>query len=243
LWNPVTGIIKTIDGFSKKNGATGILVKLDAFQSYFVVFYHKQKSDNKAVAISEKFPEQKTLFNLEGKWNLAFDTAWGGPASIVFDTLTDWSKRSEEGIRYYSGIALYTKSFDMPDNTEIDKNCRYFLDLGILKNLGRINLNGKDLGILWTAPLQADITDAIRKKRNHLKIEVANLWINRLIGDENQPWDGITDGKWPEWLLNGTPRNSKRYAFATYRYYKKDDPLAESGLIGPVSIKIINNLP
>ncbi len=243
LWNPVTGIIKTIDGFSKKNGATGILVKLDAFQSYFVVFYHKQKSDNKAVAISEKFPEQKTLFNLEGKWNLAFDTAWGGPASIVFDTLTDWSKRSEEGIRYYSGIALYTKSFDMPDNTEIDKNCRYFLDLGILKNLGRINLNGKDLGILWTAPLQADITDAIRKKRNHLKIEVANLWINRLIGDENQPWDGITDGEWPEWLLNGTPRNSKRYAFATYRYYKKDDPLAESGLIGPVSIKIINNLP
>jgi hypothetical protein len=61
-----------------------------------------------------------------------------------------------------------------------------------------------------------------------------------LIGDEKEPWDGITDGKWPEWLINGKQRPTKRYTFTTHRFYKKDDPLYESGLIGPVLIKQID---
>jgi hypothetical protein len=68
---------------------------------------------------------------------------------------------------------------------------------------------------------------------------VANLWINRLIGDESESWDGIENGKWPEWLINGTQRPSKRYTFTTHRYYKKGDPLVESGLIGPVNVEIL----
>ena len=74
----------------------------------------------------------------------------------------------------------------------------------------------------------------LKEKGNQLEITVANLWINRLIGDESQPWDGVTDGKWPDWLLNGTNRPTKRFTFTTHRFYRKDDPLAESGLIGPV---------
>ena len=131
----------------------------------------------------------------------------------------------------------------MPEDGELKENSEYFLDPGILKNLGRVKLNGKDLGIIWTAPWQVDITDVLKKNGNHLEIEVANLWINRLIGDEAQPWDGINEGKWPEWLLKGTPRESKRYTFTTHHFYKKDDPLAESGLIGPVSIKMMKKLP
>ena len=166
--------------------------------------------------------------------------SWGGPAHIIFNDLTDWSKRPEEGIRYYSGSAVYTKSFDLPDNDSIKKEAKYYLDLGILKNLGRIKLNGHDLGILWTSPWQVNITGLLKEKGNQLEVIVANLWINRLIGDEFQPWDGVTDGKWPEWLLNGTNRPTKRYTFTTHRFYRKDDPLSESGLIGPVSIKIVN---
>ncbi|MCE5347613.1 MAG: glycosyl hydrolase [Bacteroidales bacterium] len=237
IWNPVTAEIIPIGCLSKTDGTTSMFVKLDAFQSYFVVFHHRQNPDKNKNLTVDMLQEKQTLFTLEGPWNVTFDTTWGGPAEVVFDSLTDWSKMSEDGIRYYSGIAVYRKSFDLPGNTEISEKSRYFLDLGKLKNMGRVKLNGMDLGILWTSPFQADITDALKIKDNQLEIEVANLWINRLIGDETQPWDGVKDNKWPEWLVNGTPRPSKRYTFTTHHFYKKDDPLSESGLIGPVSIQ------
>ena len=243
LWNPVTGEINSIDCYPLSDKAISVPVKLDPYQSYFIVFYHRQKSGKDKPAHSEKFLLKQTLFTLEGPWNVAFDTVWGGPEKIVFDSLSDWSKSSIDGIRYYSGIAVYTKSFDLPVHAEAIKNSEYYLDLGTLKNMGRIKLNGKDLGIVWTAPWQVDITDVLKNKDNHLEIEVANLWINRLIGDELQPWDGVKDGKWPEWLLKGTKRESKRFTFTTHHFYKKGDPLSESGLIGPVSIKIVNIFP
>jgi len=102
-----------------------------------------------------------------------------------------------------------------------------------------VKLNNKDLGIVWTSPWEINISDAVRETDNNLEITVINLWINRLIGDESEPWDGVENGKWPEWLLNGTPRPSRRYTFTTHRYYRKGDPLVESGLIGPVRIEIL----
>jgi hypothetical protein len=241
LWNPVTGEISPVECSSTQNKTISVSIKLEAYQSFMLVFYHKQKSEMNGSTNFVNFPVEQTLVTLDGSWNVEFDTTWGGPKHVVFDSLTDWSKRPEDGIRYYSGIAVYTKSFDLPDNYEKDKNSRYFMDLGKLKNLGRIKLNGIDLGVIWTSPWQVDISDVIKKSDNHLEVEVANLWINRLIGDESQPWDGIIDDKWPEWLINGTPRESKRYTFVVHRYYKKDDPLSESGLLGPVSIKISKN--
>ena len=107
------------------------------------------------------------------KWNVSFDTVWGGPAKVVFDNLTDWSKRPENGIRYYSGTAVYTKSFDLPDDKSIKQEAQYYLDLGILKNLGRIKLNGHDLGILWTAPWQVNITGLLKEKGNELEVIVS----------------------------------------------------------------------
>jgi hypothetical protein len=108
--------------------------------------------------------------------------------------------------------------------------------------MARVKLNGKDLGVIWTSPWQVNISGAAKEKNNLLEIEVANLWANRLIGDESMPDDGVKNGKWPEWLLNGTPRTSGRYTFTTHRFYKKGDSLMESGLIGPVKImKELNN--
>jgi hypothetical protein len=123
-----------------------------------------------------------------------------------------------------------------PDTDLAKKGSDLFLNLGMVKNMARVKLNGKDLGIVWTAPWQVNVTHAIRKKGNHLEIEIANLWANRLIGDEFMPDDGVKNGKWPDWLLNGTPRPSPRYTFTTHRFYKKDHPLFESGLLGPVSL-------
>jgi hypothetical protein len=217
---------------------TSLTVRLDVSQSCFIVFYHVKKSVENNGENTPVFTEPQTVQLIDGKWNVSFDTVWGGPAEVVFDSLTDWSKRPENGIRYYSGTAVYTKSFDLPDEKSMSPEAQYYLDPGILKNLGRIKLNGHDLGILWTAPWQVNITGMLKEKGNELEIIVTNLWINRLIGDEFLPWDGVTEGKWPEWLLNGTLRPTKRYTFTTHRFYRKDDPLAESGLIGPVSIKM-----
>jgi hypothetical protein len=240
LWNAVTGEINSINSTRLKNGSITVSVKLDAFQSYFIVFYNLPKSDKEKILKSEVFQDKQTLFTLDGSWNVSFDTTWGGPGHVVFDSLYNWSKSREDGIKYYSGIAVYTKNFDMPENIELADKSEYFLDLGTLKNLGRIKLNGKDLGIVWTSPWQVKITDLLRSSGNHLEVGVANLWINRLIGDEAEPWDGVKDGKWPEWLLNGTKRESKRFTFTTHHYYKIGDQLAESGLIGPVSIRMVS---
>jgi len=242
LWDPVTGEINPVNCNKIMNGTIAVPIKLDAYQSFFVVFYHQQKSGNIKILNYDSFPEKQTIYTLKGSWSVTFDTIWGGPEKEIFDSLYDWSKSSKEGIRFYSGTAVYLKSFDLPENANIKSDSEYFLDLGSLKNLGRIKLNGKDMGVVWTAPWQVNITRSLRRKGNKLEVEVANLWINRLIGDEIQPWDGVKDGKWPDWLLNGSPRSSKRYTFTTHHYYKRDDPLAESGLIGPVSIKMIKKV-
>ncbi len=239
LWDPVTGETRLLPEFYHQNGNTSIPVKLDEDQSFFIVFPKSRK--NEPVAGIKNFPEIETISELEGEWNVSFDPKWGAPEKIIFDKLEDWSKRPEEGIRYYSGIATYNKSFDFPklDNSKIYTDL--YLNLGEVKNLARVRLNGKYLGIIWTSPWQVKITDVVKDEGNQLEIEVVNLWANRLIGDENKPDDGVKDGKWPEWLLEGKPRTSGRYTFTTHRYYKKDMPLQASGLLGPVVIQKVES--
>ena len=94
------------------------------------------------------------------------------------------------------------------------------------------------MGVIWTAPYQVKISDAIVSGENQVDIEVANLWPNRLIGDEQKPDDGIKNDQWPEWLLKNQPRTSGRYTFTTGKFYNKDSKLLKSGLIGPVRILV-----
>ena len=240
LWDAVTGDFYSVRTLVNLDGMISIPVLLEPFQSCFIVFNKSGSAVGGKALKLNSFAGRKTVRNLDGPWNVVFDTIWGGPAKIVFNKLTDWTARPEEGIKYYSGIASYSKNFDFPEYLQFSSS-ELFLSLGSVKNLARISLNGKDLGVLWTSPWQVRITDCIKEKNNNLKIEVANLWINRLIGDEMKPYDGIENSKWPDWLLNGTQRSSGRYTFTTHHYYKKGDPLSESGLIGPVRIETTKN--
>lgn len=228
LWDPLTGTSRALPEFSIENGHTTMPMELQPYQSFFVVF---RKSAAKATG--KNFPAGRTVSVLKGAWSVSFDTAWGGPARIRFDSLYDWTDSKVDGIKYYSGEAHYRKTFDL---TEKRKGQRLYLDLGTVKDMARVRLNGKDLGVVWTAPRRVDITDVMRTYGNQLDITVANRWPNRLIGDERLPDDGIKDGKWPEWLLKGLPRTSGRRTFTTFRHYTKDSPLLPSGLLGPVSI-------
>jgi hypothetical protein len=101
---------------------------------------------------TQNFPEKQILMKLDGAWNVDFDTLWGGPAATKFDSLSDWSKRSEDGIRFYSGMALYSKTFDLPASQSYVNKSDIYLNLGIVMNVARVKLNGKDLGVVWTAP-------------------------------------------------------------------------------------------
>ncbi|MDR1153456.1 MAG: glycosyl hydrolase [Bacteroidales bacterium] len=228
LWDPISGTVREMPEYTAGNGQVNLMIPFEPHQSYFIVFRKKGSPSSGG----KNFPGKKKVATLEAPWQVSFDPAWGGPEKITFDRLTDWSQHPDQGIKYYSGTAVYRQQFDKPDT----KAKRLILDLGNVKNMARVSLNGKELGVVWTAPWQVDITEAVKKKGNELKIEVVNLWANRLIGDEQLPCDGIEDGRWPEWLLNGMPRTGGRYTFTTWRHYTKDSPLLESGLLGPVTI-------
>ncbi|MFA6126736.1 MAG: glycosyl hydrolase [Bacteroidales bacterium] len=236
LWDAVTGEIRPLHNLTATSAGVSIPIKFDSSQSFFIIFDKPEQNLSNQGSSKPDFPDIKTVATLEGAWSVAFDTAWGGPAKVEFENLTDWSKRPEEGIRHYSGIATYSKTFNLPESFLAAGDSKVYLNLGIVKNMARVRLNGKDLGVIWTTPWQVNITDVVRKRGNKLVIEVANLWANRLIGDEALPDDGVKDGKWPDWILNGTKRPGPRYTFTTHHYYKKDDALFESGLLGPVRI-------
>jgi hypothetical protein len=231
LWDPLTGKVTALIEFKKLDAQTTIPVQLAAYQSYFVVFT-KDATPPIATAKKKNFTTPVIVATLNGPWDVSFDPKWGGPKNIIFDDLQDWTLRPEDGIKYYSGLATYTKTFDMTATTG-----KLFIDLGQIKNLARVKLNGKDLGVVWTAPWRVEIPAGLLQKQNKLEIEVANLWPNRLIGDQQLPNDGPANGKWPEWLLKGEPRKSKRYTFTSFNPYNKNTKLLSSGLMGPVTVQ------
>ena len=151
---------------------------------------------------------------MTGAWTVKFDPNRGGPESAVFDTLVDWTQRPEDGIKFYSGTATYQKMFDLPAGAP---GRRLYLDLGQVKNLARVRLNGQDLGLVWCAPWRVDITRAAKLKGNDLAIEVVNTWANRLIGDTKLP---------PE----------KRLTWTAVPTLGPNSPLLPAGLLGPVRI-------
>ena len=181
-----------------------------------------------------------------GPWTVAFDPKWGGPATATFEKLEDWSRRPEAGIKYYSGTATYRTRFQF--DMAPAKGRRVFLDLGRVEVMAEVQLNGKPLGILWKPPYRVDVTGAVKPGSNALEIKVVNLWINRMIGDEQMPEDSERNGDgtlrvWPKWLDEGKPSPTGRFTFTSWRLWKKGDPLAPSGLLGPVTVQTAAELP
>ncbi len=257
LWDPETGAIRTLPEFSEQDGRISIPLRFDPLQSWFVVFRQSSHLAPRDAA-QKNFLPQIARGVIAGPWQVTFDPKWGGPAQpVTFNELTDWSKHAEDGIKYYSGTAVYRKTF-MADGswlavkgeTSSVSPIRHqpsainhlFLDLGSVEVMARVRVNGQDCGIAWKPPYRVDISGAVRAGKNELEISVVNLWINRLIGDEQLPLDG--DWKdfetllaWPAWFLNGTPRTSGRLTFTSCRHYRKDTPLVPSGLLGPVTLQ------
>jgi len=179
---------------------------------------------------------------ISGSWELRFPPNWGAPERVALDKLISWSEHGDPGVKYFSGQATYTKTITVPGEM-IGKDRRIYLDLGKVQVIAKVKLNGKDLGILWKPPYRLDVTRALRAGGNTLEISVANLWINRMIGDEQLPEDSDRnpDGTlkaWPRWVQEGKPSPSGRFTFTSWRLWKKGEAPVESGLLGPVMLRV-----
>jgi hypothetical protein len=237
LWEGVTGRTRTLHQYIAKDGMTSIDLQFEPYESYFVIFNRKKTPGIPDMEGHSNFVMYKEIKAIEGPWELAFDPQWGGPAKITFDSLQDWTDHEERGIRYYSGIATYTKRFEA---TDVDlRNSHLYLDLGVINDIASIKLNGKDLGVVWCAPWRIEITDALVSGENQLKIAVANRWINRLLGDRQEPDANVRRVIFQNGLLGGKEYITGRYTFTTkaaMRSFSFTEPFS-SGLLGPVTIK------
>ena len=212
LWDPVNETITAAKAFQQEQGRTIVPLELAPYGSIFVIF-EKPTSQRIFGNMSDPFPKRSTVQQLAGPWQVQFDPEWGPAEPVTFNTLIDWTNHDNPQIKYFSGQATYKMTFDLADRSRTDAHL--WLDLGQLKNLATVRLNGKDLGVVWTSPYRVDITAAVQPTDNKLEIDVVNLWPNRLIGDAALP---------PE----------KRLTKTNMTKFKENSPLLPSGLLGPV---------
>ncbi|WP_342804422.1 glycosyl hydrolase [Alteromonas sp. M12] len=185
---------------------------------------------------------------LEGSWSVSFEKEYGLDQNFTFDTLINWKESTNPEIRAYSGIATYTKTFVV--NAELLNEHEYIdLDLGKVSDSAQVFINGNEVGTAWLSPFTLDVKAYLQQGENTLTVKVANSWSNRLITDESLPdssqyWqaNGVHVPVMPDWYTNNEPlpnagKKGHRRTFTTYKFVKEGDPLVDSGLLGPVTLK------
>jgi hypothetical protein len=211
LWHTDTGAIEPAS-FQIVNGTTRVPLHLEPWGTVFVVFRKPAKTSSRGLPKTV----ETTLSTVGGPWDLSFEPNLGAPAKITLDQLASWSDSSDEGVKYFSGKGTYTKTIDAPADW-FAKDAHVWLDLGDVKNLAEVSVNGAPQGIVWKTPYRVDITSALKPGKNAVEIKVTNAWVNRIIGDRQ-------------------PNVTKTYTFTSPKFYKADSKLVASGLLGPVKV-------
>ena len=246
VWNPETGNMSEAEIWKMADGKTQVTLNLTTRRAVFLVFRNPTTETGSA---KESFSDDITdTIPITGTWTVGFDE----DKVVEWPSLMPWNESIDSDIKYFSGTAHYEQHLYL---NELDRHYRYILDLGEVKNLATVRVNGKVCGTLWRPPFTIDITEALLGGDNLLKVDVTNLWVNRMVGDEQEPDDvewsepvafgaapnSPTIGRFmkevPEWLSQGQPRPSKRKAVVSFKFFEKDTPLLRSGLIGPVVLK------
>jgi hypothetical protein len=194
------------------NGRTTVPLHLEPWGTVFVVFRKATKETSRTLPK----PTETEVASLDGPWNVSFQSGRGAPPTATLDKLISWTDSTDNGVKYFSGIGTYTKSIDASPDW-FKKNAQVWIDLGDVKNLAEVTVNGKSLGVVWHAPYRVDLTGVLKPGTNQITIKVVNAWVNRLIGDQQ-------------------PDEKTKYTFADVKPYKAKSPLLPSGLIGPVHL-------
>lgn len=210
LWNPVTGEIRYLPKYTCSEQGTTLDLQLDGSESAFVVFRHCNSTFDEGI----NYPILREELSIEGPWDVHFKSIDGVLDKVVkVNQLDSWTNAEDNDIKYFSGIATYRTIFQV--DSIVSKSV--YLDLGKVKVMAKVKLNGKYVGGVWTAPYRLAITDKIQKGKNVLEVEVVNNWVNRIIGDLNLP-------------------ENERHTWANVITWHPDSELQQSGLLGPVRL-------
>ncbi|MDE7386821.1 MAG: hypothetical protein K2N28_06745 [Muribaculaceae bacterium] len=210
LWNAMQGSRRDLPEYSSINGHTTVHLKLDRAESVFVVF---EREDTAASGVN--YPEPVDSITLTGGWDVDLVPMTGKSKRIKLPRLADLSLSDDESVRYFSGTAMYTTTVKLDDVPE----GRVELDLGDVREMARVRVNGVYAGGVWTQPYTVDITGMLKKGKNKIEIEVVNTWVNRLIGDSMLP-------------------ESERTTWTYFKTHGPQSALPASGLLKDVIIKI-----
>ena len=213
LWHAETGTSEAVS-YRVVGGETIVPLTLGAEDAVFVVFRKPAPAD--ALAIKKLAPA--ALATLSGPWQVAFEPGRGAPDGVVLPALQPLQTSADPGVKYFSGIATYARTFRLPKGVRPGQPL--WLDLGAVGDLAQVRVNGIDVGTAWHAPYRLDIAAAVRPGTNQLAIRVANTWVNRLVGDAQA----------------AQPPGAKPVTWTAAPTYRADAPLRPAGLIGPVQL-------
>jgi hypothetical protein len=211
IWHPETGKAEPTS-YTIANGMTRIELDLTPNDAVFVVF----RTPATMASVSLPVNGQKEVMTLDGPWTVTFQPNRGAPPRATIDKLSSYTENGESGIKYFSGTASYTKTIHVAANL-LPKGSKTWLDLGEVKNLAEVIVNGKSVGIVWKSPYRVDVSEVLKPGENNVDIKVTNLWVNRIIGDL-QP--GVT----------------QKVTFLSFPLFRADANLQPSGLLGPVRV-------
>ena len=243
LWDAVTGEIITAPEYKKlADGRMEVTLRLEEAGSVFVVFRNALNEEN---STNYKLAKEITIHTFETPWKVSFDGN-GAPEPFIMEELADIAKHDNADVKYFSGTISYENQINID---ELKEGAKMTLNLGEVNVAAEVFVNGKSIGFLWKYPFTINITDALKTGRNDIKVNVANLWINRVIGDQELPEDsewttntgstasGMGLAKIPDWVLEGKKSPTGRKAFVGWKWeHIKGKELLPSGLIGPVRI-------
>ncbi|MGH9604979.1 MAG: glycosyl hydrolase [Terracidiphilus sp.] len=215
LWDAAQGTAGAAS-YRIVDGRTTVPLHLDPYGTVFVMFLKPEEVPARTIQVPAETAIASLDTALNTDWSVSFEPCRGAPAKMEFARLGSWSDNSNVGVKYFSGTATYSKIIDIPASA-FRAGAHLRLDLGDVEDIAEVTVNGKPVGIVWKTPFNIDISGTIRRGANQFEIKVTNLWVNRLIGDQ-QPWA------------------LKKYAFTDFTPYKAGSPLLPSGLLGPVRL-------
>ncbi len=211
LYSAETG--KTIAAdYRMEDGRTRVFLNLQPNEAVFILLTEPTDVRETITTI----PTESVLVENFPAWTIIFQELRGAPSSVTTTELKSLTDFEDVGIKYFSGTATYQNVFKV--NKKQLKNAGHIiLDLGAVKNIAEVYVNGQQIGTLWKQPFMADITEAVKSGENLIEIKVTNLWANRLIGDAQ-------------------PDTQEKVTYTSLPFYTPNAPLLPSGLIGPVKI-------
>jgi len=219
FWDASTGEAIRVGEYTNDENGTRFDISLPAHGSIFVVFTKELRNDVAVSPTSQSSVKQEIV----GPWKVSFPPNWGAPPSAVFDRLISWTESENSGIKYFSGTATYKNTFELSD---ADAGAgELLLDLGEVRDVAEVFINGKSAGVLWKKPYRVDIGPLVKAGTNELIVEIVNMWINRLTGDMlADPKDRFCKTNQPYMKSEVWPGGDEPYK------------LQPAGLLGPVSI-------